>query len=69
MTEQQRQEGEDSVQLETGPGRGSVSGDVPWGEVLAEYAEAEARAADREALTVRERQWVADYYSLLTEQN
>ena len=30
--------------------------------------ETEARAAEKENLTTRERQWVTDYYALLTEQ-
>ena len=67
-TDQYRLSDEDSLQLETGPGWGSLSGDVPWDEALREYADTEARAADRENLTVRERQWVDEYYRLLTEQ-
>ena len=67
MTEQNRTGDEGSAQIETGPGRGDASGDVPWGEALQEYAETEARAADRENLTVQERQWVDEYYRLLTE--
>ena len=68
MTDQYRLGDEDSVQIETGPGRGSLDGDVPWGEALQEYADTEARAADRENLTVQERRWVDEYYRLLTEQ-
>jgi hypothetical protein len=68
MTEQFRMGGEDSVQIETGPGRGSTEGDVPWNEVLHEYADTEAQAADRENLTMQERQWVNEYFALLTEQ-
>ena len=68
MTEQNRTSDEGSVQIETGPGQGNTDGYVPWGEALQEYAETEARAADRENLTVRERQWVSEYYRLLTEQ-
>ena len=52
----------------TRTGRGSLSGDVPWGEALQDYADTEARAADRENLTIQERQWVDEYYRLLTEQ-
>ena len=68
MTEQYRLGDEDSVQIETGPGRGTTEGDVPWNEVLREYADTEAQAADRENLTMQERQWVDQYFSLLTEQ-
>ena len=68
MTEQKRLGDEDSIQIETGPGRGSTEGDVPWTEVLQEYADTEAQAAERENLTLQERQWVDQYYSLLTEQ-
>ena len=65
---QKRLNDEGSVQIETGPGKGNLSGDVPWSEALQEYADTEARSADRENLTVQERQWVNDYFSLLTEQ-
>lgn len=68
MTEQFRTGDEGSVQIETGPGRGNLNGDVPWSEALQEYADTEARAADRENLTTREKQWVNEYYKLLTEQ-
>ena len=68
MTEQFRLGDEESLQIETGPGKGNTNGDVPWGEALQEYAETEARAADRENLTKQEREWVNEYYRLLTEQ-
>ena len=68
MTNQNRLGDDGSVQLETGPGKGRADGDVPWGEALGEYAETEAQAADRENLTTRERQWVTDYFTSLTEQ-
>ena len=68
ITNQERLEDEGSVQTETGPGRGNVSGNVPWSEVLHEYADTEARSAERENLTQRERQWVTEYFQLLTEQ-
>ena len=68
MTEQFRMGDEDSTQIETGPGRGNISGDVPWNEALQEYADTEARVADRENLTMQEKQWVNEYYRLLTEQ-
>ena len=67
-TEQKRLSDEGSVQAETGPGKGSLGGDVPWGEALGDYAETEARAADRENLTERARKWVAEYFLLLTQQ-
>ena len=68
MTEQFRMGDEGSAEIETGPGRGSTEGNVPWGEVLQEYAETEAQAADRGNLTMKEKQWVNEYYRLLTEQ-
>jgi len=67
MTNLNRQ-GEDSVQIETGPGRGNLQGDVPYGEVVQEYARTEAQAADRQNLTEQEKQWVRDYFTLLTDQ-
>ena len=67
MTNLNRQ-GEDSVQVETGPGRGTLQGDVPYGEVVREYAEAGTQAADRANLTDREKQWVRDYFTLLADQ-
>ena len=68
MTNQERRGDDGSEQLQTGPGKGNLSGDVPWTSAVGEYAETEARAAEKENLTTRERQWVTDYYALLTEQ-
>ena len=68
MTNQARRGDDGSQQLQTGPGKGNLSGDVPWTSAVGEYAETEARAAEQENLTTRERQWVTDYYALLTEQ-
>ncbi len=68
-TNQNRLGDDGSVQIETGPGKGRLGGDVPWGSVLGEYAETETRSAERENLTGQERQWVEEYYRLLTEQN
>ena len=69
ITNQNRLGDEGSVQAETGPGKGRLGGDVPWGEVLGEYAETETRSAERENLTGQEREWVREYFSMLTEQN
>ncbi len=68
MTNQNRLGNEESLQAETGPGKGSLGGSVPWDEVFREYEETETRSAERENLTIREKQWVKEYYSLLTEQ-
>ena len=68
MTNQNRLGNEESLQVETGPGKGSLGGSVPWNEVFREYEETETRSAERENLTTKERQWVNEYYSLLTSQ-
>ena len=68
MTNQNRQGEAESRQAETGPGKGSADGSVPWDRVFREYRETETRSAGRENLTTKERQWVEEYYSLLTEQ-
>ena len=68
MTEQFRTGDEGAAQIETGPGRGSLNGDETWGDAPQAYADTEARAADGENRTTQERQWVNDYYKLLTEQ-
>lgn len=68
MTEQNRL-GEDSVQIQAGEGKGTVDGTVPVGQVLGEYAQAEARSADSENLTGEQREWVREYFRILTEQN
>ena len=68
MTNQNRLENGDSLQAEIGPGKGTLGGSVPWSEVLRDYEETETRSAERENLTPTERQWVNDYYSLLTAQ-
>ena len=67
MTNQNRQ-GEDSLQIEAGLGKGTLEGDVPWGQVVADYARTESRAAERENLSTQEKQWVKDYFTRLTDQ-
>ena len=67
MTNQNRLGNEESLQAETGPGKGSLGGSVPWDQVFREYEETETRSAERENLTTKEKQWVADYYAKLTE--
>lgn len=68
MTEQNRL-GEDSVQIEAGEGKGTLEGSLPWGSVIGEYAESESRSAESENLTGEQREWVSEYYRLLTEQS
>jgi hypothetical protein len=68
MTNQNRLENGESLQAEIGPGKGTLGGSVPWSEVFREYEQTETRSAERENLTPTERQWVNDYYSLLTAQ-
>ena len=68
MTEQQRL-GEDSVQIEAGPGRGRTDGDVPFSSVAGEYVRTETQAADQASLTGEQRQWVDDYFRFLTEES
>ena len=67
VTDQNRLDAGDSVQVETGPGQGTLEGSVPWGEVFREYEETETRSAQRENLSAQERQWVDDYYAILTD--
>ena len=59
---------DDSVQVEMGPGRGTLNGDIPYQQVIGEYAETAAQAAESERLSAQERQWVSNYFSLLTGQ-
>ena len=66
-TEQQRLDGE-SVQIQAGEGRGALEGSVPYGRVVGEYARTETQSADSENLTAEQREWVREYYRLLTEQ-
>ena len=63
----QRQEG-DSVQVQLGPGAGTLQGNIPYNEVALEYAQAAAQAADSQNLSMQERQWVNDYFTALTEE-
>ena len=67
VTEQNKL-GEDSVQIETGPGKGRLEGNVPFREVVGEYAEAEAAAAESARLTREQKQWVDEYFRRLTEE-
>lgn len=68
MTEQKRL-GEDSLQIQAGEGKGTVDGSVPYGQVVGEYARTETQSADSENLTGQQREWVREYFRLLTEQN
>ena len=67
MTEQQ-QLGKDSVQIETGPGKGSLEGNVPYRQVIGEYAETEAQAAESAHLTREQKEWVDEYFRQLTDE-
>ena len=67
MTNQQRL-GEDSLQIQAGEGRGTAGGSVPYGQVIGEYARTETQAADSENLTGEQREWVREYFRLLTEE-
>ena len=60
--------GKDSVQIETGPGKGSLEGNVPYRQVVGEYAEQEARAAESANLTREQKEWVDEYFRKLTEE-
>ena len=67
MTEQNSL-GKDSVQIETGPGKGNLEGDVPFRQVVGEYAEQEAAAAEAAHLTKEQKEWVDEYFRRLTEE-
>ena len=59
--------GKDSVQIETGPGKGTLEGDVPFRQVVGEYAEQEAQAAESAHLTKEQKDWVDEYFRRLTD--
>ena len=65
---EQNKLGDDSVQIETGPGKGRLEGNVPFREVVGEYAEAEAEAAESAHLTREQKEWVDEYFRKLTEE-
>ena len=67
MTEQNSL-GKDSVQIETGPGKGTLEGDVPFRQVVGEYAQQEAQAAESAHLTKEQKEWVDEYFRQLTEE-
>lgn len=67
MTNQQSLS-KDSVQIETGPGKGSLEGNVPVSQVVGEYAEQEVKAAESANLTREQKQWVDEYFRKLTEE-
>ena len=67
MTEQNGL-GRDSVQIETGPGKGKLEGDVPFREVVGEYAKTEAQAAESAHLTQEQKEWVDEYFRRLTDE-
>jgi len=55
-----------SLQVQLGPGAGTLQGNIPYNEVALEYAQAAAQAADSQNLSMQERQWVNDYFTALT---
>ena len=57
----------ESLQVELGPGEGSLSGTVPYGQVVGEYAAAETRSAQYAALTPVQQSIVNSYYAELTK--
>lgn len=66
MTEQNSL-GKDSVQIETGPGKGTLEGDIPFRQVVGEYAEQEVQAAESAHLTKEQKGWVDEYFRRLTD--
>ena len=67
VTTEQNKLGNDSVQIEAGPGKGTLEGNVPWREVVGEYAQSEAQAAESAHLTREQKQWVDEYFRKLTD--
>lgn len=59
-------EGEDQ-QIDLGPGAGDLSGYVPYDQVIGEYADAAANAANSDNLPEAAKKWVNDYFGALTE--
>ena len=66
MTNQHAGDG-DSVQIRMGQGKGTLEGDVPYGDVVREYAQTQTRSAERENLTAEQREWVAEYFRILVD--
>lgn len=68
VTTEQQSLGRDSVQIETGPGKGSLGGSVPFRKVIGEYREQEAQAAESARLTREQQEWVDEYFRRLTDE-
>ena len=68
VTTEQNSGNKDSVQIEAGPGKGTLDGNVPYRQVIGDYAREEAAAADSAALTAEQKQWVDEYFRRLTEE-
>ena len=54
-------------ELTLGPGLGDASGSVPYDQVVGQYQSAAVQRAQEAALPGYAQQWVADYFSALTE--
>lgn len=54
-------------EMTLGPGLGDASGDVPYDQVVGQYQSAAVQRAQEAALPGYAQQWVADYFSALTE--
>ena len=54
-------------EMTMGPGLGDASGSVPYDRVVGEYQAAAVQRAQEAALPGYAQQWVADYFSALTD--
>ena len=54
-------------EITLGPGLGDASGSVPYDQVVGAYQAAAVQRAQEAALPGYAQQWVADYFSALTE--
>ncbi len=61
-------EGE-STRINLAPGLGDATNTVPYNEVIAQYAQTAAKAAQNPDLPAYKQQWINDYFAALTSQN
>lgn len=67
LVQGQQNEG-DITQIQLGPGMGSLSGSVPYDQVIGEYSEAAAQAVRRSTLPASMQDWVQRYFDSLLEE-
>ena len=56
------------LEVDLGPGAGSLDDTVPYNQVALEYADAASKSAENAALPEYARDWISTYFNSLLEE-